>query len=187
MGAGAQMRFSCDGAHYTTAVTYTSSVTVDISSGTNGAGCDTGNGTKTVYAQYKDAVGNRSTSSITDTIIYDGTIPTTTITSPAAGGYYNTDFVVSFSDADVGVGLGNCFYTIYNNGASVESAARTCNSTITVNVPVDCYTNGYNMCSVTSQVRDLAGNLSVSNTRSFSIDTTPPPIPVMNTEPTYTP
>ncbi len=61
-----QMRFSNTGTSYSAAEAYAPTKTWTLSSGA---------GTKTVYAQFKDAPGNWSAAA-TDTIVYDATAPT---------------------------------------------------------------------------------------------------------------
>lgn len=74
-GTVAQMQFSNDGSIYSTAETYAASKSWTLS---------TGDGTKTVYAKFKDAAGNWS-AAVSDTIILDATAPLVTITSPVDG------------------------------------------------------------------------------------------------------
>ena len=70
-----QMQCSNDNVSYSTAEAYATSKSWTISSG---------DGTKTVYVKYKDAVGNWS-GAFTDTITLDTVAPGITITSPADG------------------------------------------------------------------------------------------------------
>src|SRR5205814_6759008 len=69
-----QMRFSNPGTSYSAAEAYATSKAWTLT---------TGAGTKTVYAQFKDAVGNWSAAA-TDTIVLDTTAPT--ISAVAASG-----------------------------------------------------------------------------------------------------
>ena len=62
-----QMRFSNTGSSFSKAEAYATTKTWTLSSGA---------GTKTVYVQFKDAVGNWSSAPITDTIVLDTTAPT---------------------------------------------------------------------------------------------------------------
>lgn len=67
MGAGAQMRFSNDGANWSPAVPYADSVAGwDLSA----YGGDAAPGTKTVHARLRDAAGNWSTDAITASVDY---------------------------------------------------------------------------------------------------------------------
>lgn len=65
-GSVTQMQFSNDGTTYSTAETYATSKTWTLA---------TGDGTKTVYAKFKDAAGNWSTA-VSDTITLDAAAPT---------------------------------------------------------------------------------------------------------------
>lgn len=75
MGSGAQMQFSNDNTSWSTPEAYTTAKNWVLTSG---------DGTKTVYAKFKDAAGNWS-NPVSDTIILDTTIPVITITSPQDG------------------------------------------------------------------------------------------------------
>ena len=74
-GTVTQMKFSNDGASYSTAEPYGTSKSWTLTSG---------DGTKTVYVKFADAAGNWSAAT-TDTITLDTTPPQLTITSPADG------------------------------------------------------------------------------------------------------
>lgn len=74
-GSVTQMQFSNDGATYSTAEAYAA---------TKAWALALGDGTKTIYAKFKDAAGNWS-APVTDTITLDMTAPSLTITSPADG------------------------------------------------------------------------------------------------------
>ena len=74
-GTVSQMQFSNNRTTYSTAEAYATSKTWTLASG---------DGTKTVYAKFKDAAGNWSTAA-SDTIALDTTPPSLSITSPAAG------------------------------------------------------------------------------------------------------
>jgi hypothetical protein len=69
MGAGAQMRFSNDGVTWSPAEPFaTSRAGWNLSS----YGGTSGTGTKVVYARFRDAAGNWSSATITDSIVYEG-------------------------------------------------------------------------------------------------------------------
>lgn len=74
-GAVAQMQCSNDGTTFSTPEAYATTKTWTLTSG---------EGTKTVWAKFKDAAGNWS-AAVSDTIVLDTTAPTLTITSPANG------------------------------------------------------------------------------------------------------
>jgi len=67
MGAGAQMRFSNDGATWSTAQAYAATV---ASWNLSSFGGNASEGAKTVYARFKDAAGNWTSGSITAQIAY---------------------------------------------------------------------------------------------------------------------
>jgi hypothetical protein len=79
-----QMRFSNTGSSYSTAEAFTISKTWSLT---------TGQGTKTVYVQFKDELGNWSPA-FTDTISYDTTQPT--ISSVAVSGITNNSATISW-------------------------------------------------------------------------------------------
>lgn len=58
-----------------------------------------GDGTKTVFVQFRDAAGNAS-GSFADTIILDATVPTVTITSKPAALYASQSGTVTFSSSE---------------------------------------------------------------------------------------
>jgi len=74
-GSVSQMQFSNDGSTYSTAEAYATTKSWTLTSG---------DGTKTVYAKFKDTAGNWSAAA-TDTIVLDTTPPQLSITSPADG------------------------------------------------------------------------------------------------------
>jgi len=80
-----QMQFSNDNSTWSTAETYAATKSWTLASG---------DGTKTVYAKFKDAVGNWS-SAVSDTITLDATAPTTTATP--AGGTFTGSVTVALS------------------------------------------------------------------------------------------
>ena len=74
-GTVGQMQFSSDNVTYSTPEAYATTKAWTLA---------TGDGTKPVYAKFKDAAGNWSTP-VTDTIVLDRTSPAVQITSPADG------------------------------------------------------------------------------------------------------
>ena len=138
-GSGlSQMQFSNDGATYTTPEAYASSKSWTLS---------TGDGTKTVYAKFKDVAGNWSTP-VSDTIILDTTPPgifINPVISPT-----NQNVILSYSASD-----------------NFTSSAK-----IIISGDNSPYVNEgtYN---ITLTAQDLAGNSSTKSV-SFTIDKTPP-------------
>lgn len=112
----------------------------------------------------------------------DNSLPTTSITAPAAGSAYNWNFNVSFSDSDSRSWIWSCFYRIINNGTqSLWRTVRTCNWSITINQASYCPTNWTNTCVVESYSTDNVWNNSSTASRSFSIDTVAPTSPTCTT------
>ena len=67
-----EMAFSCDGNNWSSYVTYTTNY--DSFNMTTSTGCTTTNGTKTIYAKFKDNAGNES-ASVSDSTSYDSSAP----------------------------------------------------------------------------------------------------------------
>jgi hypothetical protein len=92
MGPGAQMRFSNDNTNWSDPISYAQTATWTLASG---------DGEKTVWAKFKDAAGNWSTTEIKDTIILDTTKPTITSISPLDGAKLSdVDAVLVFANVD---------------------------------------------------------------------------------------
>ncbi|MFA6448281.1 MAG: DUF2341 domain-containing protein, partial [bacterium] len=107
----------------------------------------------------------------------DWSLPTATITAPAAGTWENADFAVSVTNADVGSGLNVCYYRVFSN--AVQTLAWTAygcatNPTLTVGAAANCRDEGANMCQVELYNTDIAGNTGATVSRQFSIDRTAP-------------
>ncbi len=116
-----QMRFSNTGSSYSAAEAYATTKAWTLSMGA---------GTKTVYAQFKDAAGNWS-SAYTDTIVLDTTAPT--ISAVASGNITNTSATITWttnepatSQVEYGLGasLGNST-AIDNNLVAAHSVVLT--------------------------------------------------------------
>jgi len=101
--------------------------------------------------------------------------PTTSIVSPAAHSSHSVDFSVLFADADTGgsgVNPSKCKYRIYDDGTLTKGwTSRTCSGSITVDVGVDCSTDGLDTCRVQARCTDKVGNTGSIASRYFSIDT----------------
>ncbi len=89
-GACNQMQFSSDNANWSTPEAYTASKAWTLA---------TGDGTKTVYARFKDAAGNWSTT-VSDTIVLDSTAPSVTLTSPTAGTTTDNTPLLTYAASD---------------------------------------------------------------------------------------
>ncbi len=95
------MRFSNDNATYSTAETYATTKAWTLS---------TGDGTKTVYVEFKDGAGNWSLP-FSGTILLDATAPTTTA-SPVAGTYGTAQSVTLTCDDGTGSGCDKIYYSV---------------------------------------------------------------------------
>ena len=159
-GAVTQMRFSNTGTSFNAAVAYAVTAPWTLT---------TGAGTKTVYAQFRDAAGNWSTSA-TDTIVLDTTAPTVTnrtatnITANSATITWTTNEV---ADSQVDYGL----TTSYGSTTPLDS-----NLVLSHSVPISGL-NSSTPYHYRVRSRDAAGNLTVSADSTFTTVSTPDTIP----------
>ena len=101
-GAGDTMRFSNNALLYSPAESYATTKSWDVTSATYGGTAT--EGTKTVTLSATDLAGNSATAA--DTIIYDATVPSVGITTPAlAGSSSATGATVTYSASDTGTGI----------------------------------------------------------------------------------
>ncbi|MFH1586876.1 MAG: DUF2341 domain-containing protein [Candidatus Diapherotrites archaeon] len=170
------MRFSCDNASWTNEVANdTSYSSFNIASGTNG--CSTSDGSRTIYAQFKDGDGIWGNVA-SDTTNYDTTPPATgtiSVTYTGTSGYVNNitpTFNISGAGADWmrfscnGVSYNsNILYAITHNSFNIRPA-----STIYGCGTADGTRAVYVLFS------DYAGNIATSaaSTPVFTLDTAPP-------------
>lgn len=158
MGSGAEMKLSCDNSNWTGGISYgTSYSSFNI---TTGPGCSTSNGTKTIYAQFKDAIGNWNTSSASTTVNYDNSTPDKPGTPSASAG--NGQVSLSWSSVSDAGSAGIDTYRIYVNGSYYTSTTGT--STTVSNL-----TNGSSYGFRVS-AKDRAGN---EGEQSNSVSATP--------------
>ena len=119
-------------------------------------------GTKTVYAQLRDAAGNVSSGTISDTIILDTVPPTGTITINGGAAYTNTTSVtLALSSADaVQVRFRNELgeWSEWGSYSSGKSWALSI---------------GDGLKSVNVEFKDVAGNIFAAGS-AITLDTTPP-------------
>lgn len=117
------------------------------------------------------------------TVNIDKVVPTTAITSPAAGSTQPSTFQVSFQDADTGgSGLDVCSYRVTGLMAGVAMPdsgwqTRFCNGSVVITSGL-LETTGCRVlvavpnvaqCKIESQVTDVAGNASAIATRIVSV------------------
>ena len=152
-----QMRFSNDNTTWSAWEANATTKTWTLSSG---------DGTKTVYVQYKDNAGN-SSANYSDTISLDTTAPTGTISINSAAAYTNSTtatLTLSCSDASSG-----CYQMRFSND-NVTWSVWEANAT----------TRAWTLSSsdgtktVYVQYKDNAGNISVNYMDTISLDTTAP-------------
>jgi glucose/arabinose dehydrogenase len=159
-----QMRFSNNGTSFSAAETFAPTKTWTLSSGA---------GTKTVYAQFRDAAGNWSAAA-TDTIVLDTTAPTissrtaTNITSSSAQVTWTTDEPAT---SRVEYGL----TTAYGSTTTLDPTLLTAHSVAVTGLAANT-TYNYRVRSI-----DAAGNERISNNSTFktaaAADTVAPSTP----------
>lgn len=142
-----QMRFSNDNVTWGTPVTYATSRSYTLPSG---------NGTKTVYAQFGDKAGNWSATA-SDSIILDVTAPVTTA-SPA-NGTYPAPLTVTFTATDNLSGVDKIYYTTDGTDPSTSSLSVTNGGQITLSVST----------TLKYRATDLAGNLEAVKSKTYTI------------------
>jgi hypothetical protein len=142
-----------------------------------------GDGTKTVYVQFRDSSGNHSFVQ-SDDIILDTTAPVATLSAPpslsGAATVAFDELVVSASTANVTLDMGpahlpvSVSLTCKDGAGSVVSCATGEFATIQVQpllplAPLVSYRLTVDPAGVTSPLRDLAGNAVATTTLTFTI------------------
>lgn len=114
-GTLTDMQFSNDGSTWSGWESYATSKAWTLSSG---------NGTKTVYVQFRDAAGHVSTS-YSDTIGYDITAPATTINAVAGNTYFSDNFsgikTFTLSASDSNSGIASTWWQLDGTGGAWTS------------------------------------------------------------------
>jgi len=157
-GSGvSKMQFSNDGVVWSSEEDYATSKSWTLTAG---------DGTKTVYVQYKDNLGNWS-GSISDTITLDTTQPTGTISINSGAAWTNsTSVTLTLSASDAHSGVSKMQFS--NDGvvfSSEEDYATSKSWTLTT---------GEGTKTVYVQYKDSADNWSGSISDTITLDTTPP-------------
>ncbi len=168
-----QVRFSNNNSIWSAWQTYTTSLSWSLTSTSYGG--STTNGTKTVYMQIKDPVGN--TRSVTDSIVYDNVVPSAgTVSINSAAAYTNNatvtvGFSVAPSDATSGIAQ-----IRYSNNDSAWSSWQTYVTTKSWGITSATYggTTTEGTKYVYLQVMDGAGNISATRYDYIVYDITPP-------------
>lgn len=165
-GGSAGMRFSNDNSAWGSWITPAATASWTLASG---------DGAKTVYVQYRDAAGNVSTGTISDTIVLDTAPPTGSI-SILNGASYTTSTSVTlnltYGDTLSGMSGGLAGMRFSNdNSAWGGWAAPAATAAWTL-------TSGDGTKTVYVQYRDAAGNVtSATISDTIIMDTTPPNTP----------
>ncbi|MEK9137674.1 MAG: chitobiase/beta-hexosaminidase C-terminal domain-containing protein, partial [Bacteroidota bacterium] len=146
-----QMQFSNDNTNWSTAEAYATSKTWPLASG---------DGTKTVYEQFKDGAGNWSTV-YSDTILLDSTAPTTAA-SPAGGTYTSAQSVTLTCSDGTGSGCDKIYYT--TDGTTPTTASTVYSTAISISATK----------TLKFLAKDLAGNQETVGTEVYTIDTISP-------------
>lgn len=135
-------------------------------------------------ATVKDNVGLRGYSSPVEFRV-EKENPTSVFnpTSPVAGSWQRSNFLVFVDDADTGgSGLSACYYGVYSDSAGwtvpFGTSRATCDlvPSITVGSTGNCRNEGSNKCQVQLYSKDAAGNISDTAVRAFSIDYASPSV-----------
>ncbi|MBI2889979.1 MAG: Ig-like domain repeat protein [Nitrospirae bacterium] len=169
----ANMAFSNDGSGFSTFETYATSKPWTLSSGA---------GTKTVWARFRDLAGN--TSDATDTIGYETTAPSTSITSPSNGAKLSALTSLSGTAADATSGVQTVYLfikrvsdnyywtgTMFSSGETAVTATGTTSWSYST---VPSWSSG-SQYTIQSYARDNAGNTeSPAAGNAFTFDNTAP-------------
>jgi len=166
MGSGAQMQFSNDNATWSTPETYAATKQWTLSSG---------DGTKTVYAKFKDAAGNWS-SVYSSAILLDTTMPAGSIKINRGSATTNTvNTTLTLFARDTGSGMGQGAQMRFSNDNATWSTAEAYSTTKTWTL-----STGAGQKTVYVKFKDAAGNWSKNYSASIVLVTA---APVITTQP----
>jgi hypothetical protein len=163
-GSVAQMQFSNDGATYSSPEAYATTKSWTLTAG---------DGTKTVYARFKDAAGNWSTPA-TDMIVLDATPPA--ISSVSASGITQTAATITWTTNEAATSQVDYGTTTSYGQSSALDASLVTNHSVTVSG-----LSAGTLYHVRVRSKDAAGNEALSADATFttlSADITPPSITV---------
>ncbi|MBI3608997.1 MAG: fibronectin type III domain-containing protein [Nitrospirae bacterium] len=141
-----------------------------------------GDGTKTVYAQFRDSAGNETTQTISALILLDTTLPTGPSIRIQEGNYTNTRFV---------------HLDLRSSGASLVKISESPDLrgvtpipflpwSLRVNAPEWVLSNGDGEKTLYASYLDEAGNESATVSATIQLDTIPPTTPVIFNQPQTT-
>jgi uncharacterized repeat protein (TIGR02543 family) len=151
-----QMQFSNDNVTYSTPETYTTSKAWTLTSG---------DGTKTVYAKFKDTIGNWS-SAYSDTIVLDASPPTGTISINSGATYTtSTSVTLSLTCSDAS----GCSEMQFSNDGSSYSTPEAYSTTKAWTL-----TSGDGTKTVYAKFKDTIGNWSSAYSDTIVLDSTAP-------------
>ncbi len=161
------MRFSCNDSTFST-FTALAPLVNGFNLLDSALGCTLSEGTKNVYLQLKDGVGNVS-ASILDSIVYDITAPTSSISSHSNGQRTsNTSPTFTGTASDLFSGITKVEVSI--DGGSFTQATGTTSWSFT---PSSALSNGNHL--IQTRATDGTGNLETPSAGiTIQVDTTPP-------------
>jgi LPXTG-motif cell wall-anchored protein len=142
-----EMQFSNDNSNWSTHETYSASKSWSLSSG---------DGTKTVYAKFKDAAGNWS-DAYSDTIVLDKSAPISSASIP--GGTYPSAQNIILNCNDSGSGCDKIYYT--TNGLTPTTSSSVYSS------PINISSN----TTLKFFAVDVAGNQETTKSETYTITT----------------
>ncbi len=145
-----QMQLSNDNINWSTPVAYVNAKIWPLTSG---------DGSKSVYARFRDAAGNWSGAS-SNSIVLDSKAPVTTA-SPA-GGISGANVTIALTCNDAGSGCSKTYYT--TDGTAPTASSNIYSGTIPI-----AGTTTLKYFSI-----DLAGNSEAIKTQTYTIDSIPP-------------
>ncbi|MCA1807749.1 MAG: hypothetical protein LC687_07875, partial [Actinobacteria bacterium] len=172
------MRFSCNGTTWSSFEAYaTPKTNFDIKPTSTTYGCGTGDGSRTVYVNFQDSLGNIGPAYNTGAFTLDTTAPTvgtpTIYSGTTYGSYFTGTISLRAAISDTGPSFldgSSCVRSINGGGWSATGVTQDANY---------CYYNSYTpgaSFDIRFRVADLSGNYGYSTTPAFTYDGTAPTI-----------